>query len=259
MESYFVLLGILSCIHVGDHLSPKDGDVIIEGGFTPNEGYIRIYYNGNFGLVCSKEGTRFRARMCSVVCRSLGYNNCFRYEMYETEYITNNVIALDSVKCSTGSENNLMDCQHDGLGNVSVTSPCILDGKVDGVNCSNNTLDIRLINGQVPSEGRVELLYDGKWRYICGFRWDKGDANVACYQAGFSVAKEVITNATKFLPENKHYRLVKFMSCRGGEPTLSECCHSGFNKESSDCGTDDGIAGVVCENNNTWGRPILCQ
>ena len=43
---------------------------------------------------------------------------------------------------------------------------------------------IRLVNGIIENEGRVEVCMDGVWGTICDQGWDKTDAHVVCTQMG---------------------------------------------------------------------------
>ena len=43
----------------------------------------------------------------------------------------------------------------------------------------------RLINGSSPSNGRVEVAYDGLWGTVCENGFDNKEASVLCRQLGF--------------------------------------------------------------------------
>lgn len=43
----------------------------------------------------------------------------------------------------------------------------------------------RLADGKLPSEGRVEIFFNGTWGTICDDVWDEHDANVICHMMGY--------------------------------------------------------------------------
>ena len=50
--------------------------------------------------------------------------------------------------------------------------------------CVNN--QVRLVDGAVPSQGRVEVCLDQQWGTVCDDDWDTTDVNILCKQLGYS-------------------------------------------------------------------------
>ena len=45
---------------------------------------------------------------------------------------------------------------------------------------------VRLVNGSIPSEGRVEVCINSVWGKVCDARWGIEDAGVVCRQLGYT-------------------------------------------------------------------------
>ena len=45
--------------------------------------------------------------------------------------------------------------------------------------------DVRLVGGQQPTEGRVEVCVGGLWGSVCDNHWNLNNAQVVCRQLGY--------------------------------------------------------------------------
>ncbi|XP_030853946.1 CUB and sushi domain-containing protein 3 isoform X11 [Strongylocentrotus purpuratus] len=217
-------------------------DVRLVDGNVPQEGRLEVLYQGQWGTVCEDLWERTNAE---VVCRMLGYEGA------DLEYSTTDLwwlikgsgpILMDNVRCQ-GNESSLDECSHLGLGVHNCDH-----SKDVGVTCrtgseANPSIDnsaiIRLVNGNRPSEGRVEVFRGRSWGTVCDDYWGIEDANVACKMLGYERA-ELAYREAKF-GEGDGAILLDDVSCTGREPSLFACDHSDF----ADCSHAED-AGVKC-------------
>ncbi|XP_038051847.1 deleted in malignant brain tumors 1 protein-like [Patiria miniata] len=209
----------------------------LSGGDSALGGRVEVYYNGAWGTVCDDS---WDIQDAHVVCRSLGYHSALSATV---KYGTGSGdILLDEVSCS-GDEADLSECSHNGWG----VNDCEHSEDV-GVYCTETgitgDIDIRLVNGNSDSSGRVEVFYGGVWGTVCDDNWDISDAKVVCQFLGFPFA----VSATRRFGRGSGLILLDDVDCTGLETRLEDCGHAGWGQ--TDC-THREDAGVVCSTENS--------
>ena len=110
--------------------------------------------------------------------------------------------------------------------------------------CTNGK--VRLMGGSVPSEGRVEMCYDGQWGTMCGYESITTYSNVICRQLGYSpYGANVYYNSYFGQGSGGILLYTPSLLCIGNERSLLECYHAtiGFHL----CSNHSNDVGVSCQ------------
>ena len=73
------------------------------------------------------------------------------------------------------------------LESYVVASPTLNLSTSIAPGCTENS--VRLVSGQTPYDGRVEICLNGVWGSVCDDRWDYRDAKVVCRQLNYDGRK----------------------------------------------------------------------
>jgi len=112
-------------------------------------------------------------------------------------------------------------------------------------NLPNGT--IRLKGSTLDYMGRVEVVQNGQWGTVCGFQWDRDDAQVVCRQLGYHVDRVIALSRPEFGPADDLPVFYNHVGCKGDENSLDKCASK----------TEFSESGHVC---NRWrqGATVIC-
>ncbi|XP_071111385.1 uncharacterized protein [Haliotis cracherodii] len=197
---------------------------------TPGEGVLELYYEGQWGRVCS---TGFGVEEATVACRMLGHNTIGASFTRHTKTSTPPVI-LDKVRC-LGTELSFNECLHNPLVNVVCSTTTVA-----GIRCPSAYSQIRL-SSTIRGRGRVEVLHNNVWGTLCrGSSFSTQEAKVVCKMANLPWTSASVT--TSYGP-GKGLIWLSNVDCTGTETSLDECSHSGWGTASCSHSSD---VGVIC-------------
>ena len=97
------------------------------------------------------------------------------------------------------------------------------------------------MDGNVISEGIVEIFYSGQWGTVCDDDWDMRDATVVCRQLNYPAATRARHSAHFGLGTGPIY--MADVNCKGNETRLNQCEFRGWGFHNCEHSED---AGVVC-------------
>eukprot|EP00069_Balaena_mysticetus_P003769 bmy_16546T0 len=221
-------------------------------GSSRCNGTVEVWFRQSWEPAC---GALWDLRASEAVCRSLG---CGRAEPREqpvlptpalppgaaagnASWAPNTTWALaPTVQCS-GPEWQLCKV---------VEHACSSDERLVQVTCAEN-LDLKLVGGGSPCEGRVEMLEHGQWGSVCDDTWDLDDAHVVCRQLSCGWAVQALPGL-HFAPGHGRIHRDQHQSWRltGGADPCEGQVEVYFR----------GVWNTVCD--STWYEPeakVLCR
>uniref|UniRef100_A0A4W5N9Z1 Si:ch73-127m5.1 n=1 Tax=Hucho hucho TaxID=62062 RepID=A0A4W5N9Z1_9TELE len=216
------------------------------GGEEDFEGRVEVFHGGRWGSVCDDQ---WDDRDAEVVCRQLGFGGVAKAWSWAHFGQGSGPIQLDAVRC-TGNELFLDQCLH---GNWEQHNCDHMEDA--GVSCSPYTDGVvRLVGGDSPWEGRVEVFHSGDWGTVCDDHWTQQHAQVVCRQLGYRGHAEVMADRT--FGEGSGLILLDDVRCEGTESSLLDCRHGIWGRSDCSHGEDVGVR-CVGGRRTSWGSVRL--
>ncbi len=153
---------------------------------------------------------------------------------------------ISNVGC-TGDEQRLSDCTSSVRGQFSCShleDAGVLCPPNEPQICSNG--DVRLQDSSetpLPSQGRVEVCFHGRWGTVCDDGWEHNEAVVVCRQLGFTSNGDPVAVHNARFGQGSDLILLDDVACEGTESALLDCrarnvgFHNCFSSEA---------AGIFC-------------
>ncbi|XP_022096110.1 deleted in malignant brain tumors 1 protein-like [Acanthaster planci] len=173
----------------------QEYDLRLVGGSSYREGRLEIFFQGEWGTVCSV----LNMPEASVVCRQLGFPYASGVQSFGHGEGT---LVIDDLNCN-GDEASILECYHNVLGltncnhvrDVGVICSDVLSTEIPTtyspeIEAILKNGVFRLVDGPDPYQGRVEVFVSNAlaWMPICSTGWDFTRASFVCKKLGYRPA-----------------------------------------------------------------------
>ncbi|KAI4586299.1 hypothetical protein MJG53_004086 [Ovis ammon polii x Ovis aries] len=206
------------------------------GGDIPCSGRVEVKHGDTWGTICDSD---FSLESANVLCRELECGSVVSILGGAHFGEGNGQIWAEEFQCE-GNESHLSLCpvapRPDGTCSHS---------KDVGVVCSRYT-EVRLVGGNTPCEGRVEVKILGTWGRLCNSHWDMEDAHVLCQQLKCGVAASIPGRAPFGKGSGQLWR--HMFHCTGTEQHMGDCPVTALG--ASLC-SEGQVASVICSGNRS--------
>ncbi|XP_071831062.1 scavenger receptor cysteine-rich type 1 protein M160-like isoform X3 [Apostichopus japonicus] len=208
-------------------------DVRFVNGTVPSEGNVEVYMNRMWTSLCAP----LTLNEAQVMCKQLGFPSA-QGITEPNQFVS---VREDNIKVSitcVGDETTLTACNKTI---IDFTTQC--DIEPVGIICNTGPQEvaIALVNGGIPSAGRLEVFYNGEYGTVCDDYFTMENAQVACRQLGFAGAKMLAPEA--HFGEGTGPIVMDNVRCIGTETNLAQCSHKEWTVH--DCNHREDV-GIMC-------------
>uniref|UniRef100_A0ABI7XZN9 SRCR domain-containing protein n=2 Tax=Felis catus TaxID=9685 RepID=A0ABI7XZN9_FELCA len=208
-----------------------DLELRLVGGGSRCAGTVEVEIQKLVGKVCDRN---WGLKEADVVCRQLGCGSALKtsYQSYSKTKATTTWLFLGS--CN-GNETSFWDCKNWQWGGLSCDH--YEEAKVT---CSAHR-EPRLVGGDIPCSGRVEVKHGDTWGTVCDSDFSLEAASVLCRELQCGTVISILGGA--HFGEGNGQTWAEEFQCEGHESHLSLC--SVASRPDGTCGHSRDV-GVVC-------------
>ncbi|XP_033078834.1 scavenger receptor cysteine-rich type 1 protein M130 isoform X2 [Trachypithecus francoisi] len=189
----------------------SDLELRLRGGGSRCAGTVEVEIQRLLGKVCDRG---WGLKEADVVCRQLGCGSALKtsYQVYSKIQATNTWLFLSS--CN-GNETSLWDCKNWQWGGL--TCDHYEEAKIT---CSAHR-EPRLVGGDIPCSGRVEVKHGDTWGSVCDSDFSLEAASVLCGELQCGTVVSILGGA--HFGEGNGQIWAEEFQCEGHESHLSLC------------------------------------
>ncbi|XP_019854464.1 PREDICTED: scavenger receptor cysteine-rich type 1 protein M130-like isoform X2 [Amphimedon queenslandica] len=232
------------------------GSVQLSGGKLESEGVLNYCSNGYWVQFCALDEEE-----AVVACKQLGYQPFAALISVAELDSWNEGYSPLAVSCNRyATETNLSNCSFSSTytNNYYYSSVCTETcTHPKAIRCYRGDLcvdgKVRLVDGSLNQEGRVEVCVNGVWGSICGQGWSTSDARVVCKQLGYPDTEPYISTNGKYGAGNGPI-FFSGVSCQGWENSFSLCGKTSYRHFTC---SHNHLAGTLCTDGCTEGEVRL--
>ncbi|XP_045402957.1 CD5 antigen-like [Lemur catta] len=214
--------------------SPVFEEVRLADGPGRCKGRVEVKYQDQWSPVCK---TGWNLKATKVVCHQLGCGRAILAQKYCNKATQGQgPIWVNQISCS-GKEITLQDCPSEPWGKNN----CTYDDHV-WVECED-VFDLRLVGGDKPCSGRLEVFHKGVWGSVCDDGWGAKEDQVVCKQLGCGKSLSPSFKVRKSYGPGVGRIWLDDVRCSGKEQSLEQCKHRFWGYH--DCTHKEDVA-VIC-------------
>uniref|UniRef100_A0A8C3VXF4 Scavenger receptor cysteine-rich type 1 protein M130 n=1 Tax=Catagonus wagneri TaxID=51154 RepID=A0A8C3VXF4_9CETA len=189
----------------------SDLELRLKGGGSHCAGTVEVEIQKLVGKVCDRN---WGLKEADVVCRQLGCGSALKtsYQVYSKTKATNTWLFVSSCK---GNETSLWDCKNWQWGGLSCDH--YDEAKIT---CSAHRKP-RLVGGDIPCSGRVEVQHGDTWGTVCDSDFSLEAASVLCRELQCGTVVSLLGGA--HFGEGNGQVWAEEFQCEGHESHLSLC------------------------------------
>uniref|UniRef100_A0A1X7STL2 SRCR domain-containing protein n=1 Tax=Amphimedon queenslandica TaxID=400682 RepID=A0A1X7STL2_AMPQE len=243
--SYHDQLGII-CYPNVQGSQCTNGDVQLQDGTNSTNGRAMYCFEGYWTPLCS-----ISASTASAICQTLGFTSPYAIVYTDERFGTSERRSgLSYVNCPAGATNISSQCTpvYKTWSNGCYISygKCYREAGIQCFNASQDCIDgsVRLVNGVLEQEGRVEVCSYGLWGTVCQDDWNAIDAYIVCKQLGYTGTGPLSYYNSKFGVATHLPTVYNNVKCVGWEKSITECTKNVYPAGSC---SQSQTASVVCK------------